>query len=818
MELITSFLRRIEKPGRYFAPFIETVKVKTDPNKPKILILFPDLFEMAQSHTGVKILYSLFHRRGFLVDFGFSPQKDIFEIAAKSGGLTSMMHGVNYRDFDIIAVSFQYQLQYPDFLKILEIAGIPIHSKDRMNSESYPIIWSGGPVMCNPEPMADFIDMVTVGEFEPYAEEFMNILENIEEKHERIEAFSKIPSIYIPSRHEENAVKINPDGSLSGFEARRAVLKDLNYDPDSLFDAPIFAMRTIHDRFTIEIMRGCTRGCRFCMAGMFYRPHREKSAGNVCEILDRVVRTSGYDEAGFLSLSAADHSEIEDILVRSYSRYSRKISVSLPSLRTETITPKIAQVIRKGRKVGFTLAPESGSERLRRVINKGNSEEDLINAIHTIFSNGWQAVKLYFMLGLPLEEERDIVETVQLVKRMSNYIKRFGKKAMISVSFSTFVPQPFTPFQWEKMSSPAEIKAKQKIIIESLRGIKNIKLAWHDQEISTVEGYLSRAGREYGKVIEFVAKNMKGLQTEDESFDPALWDEGMVYAGIDPESTYLEKPLDKPLPYEHIDLRIDRKFLLSEREKAYNFEVTPDCAKTGICNKCGACDFKEVKPMIRTGEPLDENATFEIPEKNNKNNSFPYVFSLSKHGNSISIGHLDLVSFLFKALTLSDLQILYSDGFHPMPRFNLAFPAPVGVEVDEEFGTVWLTEETDEAETLAKLNSILENSGIKFLTFTKCDREKIKKVEKILRTLPTSTYRVKFFEKTDYDSAKEILEVLDFNDKTLEMTIRHQTELGSVMKKFDSFTGEFHIIKNGYRKELAEYDSEGLLKETGILD
>ena len=291
----------------------------------------------------------------------------------------------------------------------------------------------------------------------------------------------------------------------------------------------------------------------------------------------------------------------------------------------------------------------------------------------------------------------------------------------------------------------------------------------------------------------------------------------MVYAGIDPESTYLEKPLDKPLPYEHIDLRIDRKFLLKEREKAYNFLETPDCAKTGICNKCGACDFKEIKPMISTGEPLDENATFEIPEKNNKNNSFPYVFSLSKHGISISVGHLDLVSFLFKALTLSDLKILYSDGFHPMPRFNLAFPAPVGVEVDEEFGTVWLTEDVDEAETLEKLNSILENSGIKFLTFAKCDREKIKKVEKILRTLPTSTYRVKFFEKADYDSAKEILEVIDFNDKTLEMTIRHQTELGSVMKKFDSFTGEYHIIKNGYRKELAGYDSENLLKELEII-
>ncbi|MBR6245571.1 TIGR03960 family B12-binding radical SAM protein [bacterium] len=804
MKLITSFLRRIEKPGRYFAPFIEPVKVKTDPNKPKVLILFPDLFEMAQSHTGVKILYSLFNRRGFLVDFGFSPQKDVFEEAKASGGLTSMMHGVNYRDFDIIAVSFQYQLQYPDFLKIMDIAGIPIHSKERINSSDYPIIWSGGPVMCNPEPMADFIDMVSIGEFEPYAEEFMDMLENIKEKQKRIEAFSKIPAIYIPSKHDENSVKINPDGSLSGIEARRAVLKDLNYDPDSLFDAPIFAMRTIHDRFTIEIMRGCTRGCRFCMAGMFYRPHREKSAENICEILDRVVCTSGYDEAGFLSLSAADHSEIEDILVRSYSRYSRKISVSLPSLRTETITPKIAQAIRKGRKVGFTLAVESGSNRLRKMINKGNSEEDLLNALNTIFSNGWQAVKLYFMLGLPHEEEEDLFETVELVKKMCNYVKRFGKKAMISASFSTFVPQPFTPFQWEKMSSPAEIKAKQKIIIDNLRGIRNLKLSWHDQEISTVEGYLSRAGREYGKVIEFVAKNMKGLQTEDESFDPALWDEGLAYAGIDPESTYLEKPLDKPLPYEHIDLRIDRRFLLKEREKAFNFQETPDCAKTGICNKCGACDFKEIRPLKFTGKALDENETFEIPEKSNKTNSFPYVFSLSKHGNSISVGHLDLVSFLFKALSLADLKVLYSDGFHPMPRFNLAFPAPVGVEVDEEFGSVWLTEEVNEAETLEKLNSILENSGIEFLSFKLIEREHIKEVEKYLRTLPVHSYTVKFYDAADYRKMKPQLSVLESNEDTLELTFEHIAELGGVMKCFAGIEGDFHVRKLSYRGRLRE--------------
>lgn len=810
--MITSVLRNIEKPGRYFAPFFEPIKITPDPLKPKVLLLFPDLFEVAQSHTGVKILYSIFHRAGFNVDFGFAPNKDFVNIAKKEGTLRSIMNDIDFRSFELICVSFQYQLQYPGFLKILELAKIPFERNERESSDDYPVIIAGGPVMCNPEPISDFIDAAFVGEFEPAAKEVMNALETVKGRKNIIDAFSKIEGFYLPKTSNNKKTTINLDGSISGTVVRRSILPDLNYDPDSLFDAPVFAIRTVHDRFTIEIMRGCTRGCRFCMAGSFYRPHREKSAKNILKILDNVVKTSGYDEVGFLSLSAADHSEIEEMLVESYGKYSRGISISLPSLRTETLTSKIIAAIRKGRKTGFTLAPESGSERLRKIINKDNTNEEIMEAVRKIFSNGWQNVKLYFMLGLPLENDQDIFETVDLVKKICSLARGFGKKAGITASFSTFIPQPFTPFQWEKMASPEEIRAKQQIILDGLRNIKNLKLNWHSQGISTVEGYLSRAGREFNNVIRHVAENMNGLQTEDASFDSKLWEEALKKNGIDPLEIMKEKQLDKLLPYEHLDMRIDRKFLQRERTKGYNLERTADCVD-GDCGNCGACDFETIKPLLKTGSP----EPVEEPEKKegitNRGNSYPYIFTVSKNGKAISVGHLDLVSFLFKVFSMCGLQILYSDGFHPMPRFNLAFPAPVGVEIEEEFGTVWLTDEVDSKKVLDDLNTILAGSGINFGLFVHINRELIKKVEKTLRTVPVSTYMIKLKEISDYEMMKEQLNVITASDTELSILFDHPAEKGGVLKMFEGVNGDYHIIKKSYRDKLTTHDLENVFKD-----
>ncbi len=772
--MITSLLRKIEKPGRYYAPFINMDSKPVDENAPKVLILFPDIFEVAQSHTGVKILYSLFRRGGFTADFGFAVAKDFEKEIINDKKMTSMIHGIDFRDFDLICVSFQYQLQFPNFLRILDMAGIEFRAQNRKKTD--PIILSGGPAMCNPEPITDFVDAAFIGEIEPAATAIMDAF-SVKTKTARLKKLSAIDGFYFPQ---------------SDKKVKRSVQTDLNLDNDVTFDCPVFAMRTVHDRFTTEIMRGCTRGCRFCMAGMFYRPHRERSANNVCEMLDRVVQSSGYDEAGFLSLSAADHSEIEEILVESMGRYGRDISISLPSLRTDSLTEKMIDAIKKGRKGGFTLAPESGSEKLRKVINKGNTSEDLLNSVKLIFANKWKHVKLYFMLGLPLEEDEDIYETVELVKKICSIAKGYGKKASVTASFSTFVPQPFTPFQWEKMATADEIKAKQKIIIDNLRGVRNLKLNWHSSDVSTIEGYLTRGGREFNAVIESVARNMTGLQSDDDFFDLKLWHDAMDELKIDGKALLEERPTDKLMPFEHIDLLIDRDFLLKEREKAYKYEETTDCA-FDTCHQCGACDFKEVKPMVHTGAAEVYDKIKEADT--NRGNSTPWLFTFSKRGRAISIGHLDMVSFMLKGFSMSGLKILYSEGFHPLPRFSLIYPAPVGLEIEEEHGTIWFTEDYDQGEVLAKLNTVFSGTGIEFQAFIPVEREMIKKLEKSLRTMKFQHYSAIFKEKEDFDTFKKILTIENLNEKELRIDFEHLTEKGGVMKLFLETNGEFHVIK-----------------------
>lgn len=785
--MITSLLRKIEKPGRYYAPFINMDKRPVDENAPKVLILFPDIFEVAQSHTGVKILYSLFRRGGFTADFGFAVAKDFEKEVLADKNMTSMIHGIDFRDFDLICVSFQYQLQFPNFLRILDMAGIEFRADKRKKTD--PIILSGGPAMCNPEPITDFVDAAFIGEIEPSVEAIIKSF-SVKTKASRLKKMSVIDGFYFPQT--DGKVKLEKDGAVSGQTVKRSLQKDLNLDNDVTFDCPVFAMRTVHDRFTTEIMRGCTRGCRFCMAGMFYRPHRERSAHNVCEMLDRVVRSSGYDEAGFLSLSAADHSEIEDILVESMGRYGRDISISLPSLRTDSLTEKMIDTIKNGRKGGFTLAPESGSEKLRKVINKGNTSEDLLNSVKLIFANQWKHVKLYFMLGLPLEEEEDIYETVELVKKICSIAKGYGRKASVTASFSTFVPQPFTPFQWEKMASADEIKAKQKIIINNLRGLRNLKLNWHNSDVSTIEGYLTRGGREFNAVIESVTRNMTGLQSDDDFFDLKLWHDAMDEEKIERKPLLDERPTDKLMPFEHIDLLIDRRFLLKEREKAYNYEETSDCA-FDTCHQCGTCDFKDVKPMVRTGaaevyDKIEEADT-------NRGNSTPWLFTFSKKDRAISIGHLDMVSFMLKGFSMSELKILYSEGFHPLPRFSLIYPAPVGLEIEEEHGTIWFTQDYDPEEVLAKLNSVFSGTGIEFHSLIPIEREKIKKLEKSLRTAKFQHYSVIFKDKEDFNTFKEVLTIENLDTKELRIDFEHPTEKGGVMKLFLETKGEFHVIK-----------------------
>ncbi len=769
MELTTSFLRTIEKPGRYFAPVIGADAGDPDRDHPRILVVFPDLFEIARSHEGIRILHHLFRRTGALVDFAVAFRRDMEIHFRKRGGLVGFLTGADWRSFDLIGVSFQYQLQFPTFLRMLDVAGIPRRAADRGGND--PIIMAGGPVMVNPEPMRPFLDHVYIGEAEPYAERIVEILRQEKSRESRIARFSsELPLERV----------VWPD------------LDDLSLLPDR---HPIFGLSTVHDRYTVEIQRGCTRGCRFCFAGTVYRPHRERSAGRILKLLDRDTRSGGYREAGFLSLSAGDHRRIEEILLAACARSDERCSFSLPSLRAETLSEPMIRAVASVRKGGFTLAPESGSERLRRVVNKGNSTKDLLASVERIFDAGWLHLKLYFMLGLPTETDSDIEETISLLKEISFGAKRRSGRISLTASFSTFVPQPFTPFQWEGMNSLEEIGRKQRMLIAGLKKCRNLKLSWHNRFVSHVEGVLSRADIRVAQALGAVADRMSDLQTWDEGFSFDLWMSAFHESDIDPATESGPRDPAVPLPYENVDVGVSRDFLLAEREKAFCGEETPDCCD-GLCSRCGVCDFVRVRP-IRDLSTVSLDMPVERAEKRqrfNRGNAHPWLFAFSKQGRAISLGHLDLVEFFIKGFTREEIEVLYSEGFNPSPRFALLDPLPVGVASEREYGVVWLTKPYDAADLVRRLGALYECAGIVFLSFTPLSPEEVKEVQRSLLAMPRR-YRCEFASPEDVERFLTLHPVLPADREENAILVTRRPEEGSILRLFEHFDRPFHIIK-----------------------
>lgn len=773
MELTTSVLRTIEKPGRYFAPVIGADTGDPERDAPRILIVFPDLFEIARSHEGIRILHHLFRRAGAFVDFSFAFRRDMEAHFRKRWGLVGFLSGADWRSFDLIGVSFQYQLQFPTFLRMLEVAGLPRRAADRKGK--CPIVIAGGPVMANPEPMRPFLDHVYIGEAEPCVGHIVEILRHITDRDARIDALRK---------------------ELSPKRVVLPALDDLSLTPDC---HPIFGLSTVHDRYTIEIQRGCTRGCRFCFAGIVYRPHRERSVARVLDLLERDTRRGGYREAGFLSLSAGDHRRIEELLLAACARAGERCSFSLPSLRVETLSEPMIRAVASVRKGGFTLAPESGSERLRRVINKGNTTADLLASVERIFDAGWLHLKLYFMLGLPTETDADIEETVSLLQEISSRAKRRSGRISLTASFSTFVPQPFTPFQWEGMNSLEEIGRKQRMLIAGLKKCRNLKLSWHNRFVSRVEGVLSRGDERMAKAIEVVADKMEDLQTWDEGFSFDVWMKAFSDVGIDTERECGPRDPGEPLSYEGVNIGVSREFLLAEREKAFRGEETPDCCD-GLCSRCGVCDFKVIRPVRDAGSASLEPSSIGTKEERrfNRGNADPWLFAFSKSGRALSLGHLDLVEFFIKGFTREGIEVLYSEGFNPSPRFALLDPLPVGVASEREYGIVWLTDSYESNDLMRRLNALYEGTGIVFSSFSLLSREEVKSVQRSILALP-KRYRCEFSSADDITHFLALHPSLPVEREDTAILLVRRSEEGSVLRLFEQFDRPFHIVKTAWQ-------------------
>ncbi len=602
---VERLLLKVQKPGRYVGGELnEVIKNKKDIDV-RFAFCFPDTYEVGMSHLGMKILYSLLNSVDYIwCERVFAPWIDMEELMVKNNiPLYALESGDSVADFDFIGFTLQYELSYTNMLNMLKLSGIPIKSSDR--TEMKNIVVAGGPNTCNPEPIADFVDIFFIGEGE---EVDLEVIELFREccsqgcdKAEFLRRAAQIEGVYVPSLYDVN---YNDDGTIKSFVPKenapavihKRIMKNMDesYYPDK-FVVPMIEI--VHDRVVQEMFRGCIRGCRFCQAGFIYRPVREKSVDTIDAQSHLLCETTGYDEVSLSSLSSSDYTKIVPLLERLNSwAKEEKVSLSLPSLRVDGFSDDIMNRIKTVRKSGLTFAPEAGSQRMRDVINKNVRQDELIETCSTAFSGGWTTVKLYFMIGLPTETMDDVADIAHLGQAVVDAYyqtpnRAKGKSVKVTLSTSSFVPKPFTPFQWEPQDTIPTLHEKQQHLKESIT-TKKINYNYHDADTSFVEAVFARGDRKLCKAMELACERGFHFDGWGDCFSLEKWLEVFRDSGIDPAFyANRRRSFGEILPWDHIDCGVTKSFLIKECQKAYQNTTTPHCRLN--CSGCGAAKYGE---------------------------------------------------------------------------------------------------------------------------------------------------------------------------------------------------------------------------------
>lgn len=597
---IEKLLLQVRTPSRYIGGELNSVVKDKSKVDLRFAFCFPDTYEIGMSHLGMKILYSLTNsRENYWCERVFAPDVDFEELMRKNDiplyGLESLEP---IKDFDFIGFTIQYEMCYTNILNMLDLAEVPVKACDR--TALAPIVVAGGPCVCNPEPLVDFIDIFIIGEGEEVNLELMDLYAEMKKngasKQEFLEAAAEIDGIYVPSLYD---VSYNEDGTVKTFTpnnayAKPVVRKRIIKDFDKVFYPDSFVVpysEIVHDRAIVEVLRGCIRGCRFCQAGYIYRPFREKTTGTICKETKSLCESTGYEEVSLSSLSTSDFSDIENMLVK-LSDYTEeeKINLSLPSMRIDRFSKELMEQIQKVRKSGLTFAPEAGTQRLRDVINKNITEEEIFRACKLAFDGGYTSVKLYFMLGLPTETDDDIRGIADLAERIVDFYyenpnRPKGKNIQISISCATFVPKPFTPFEFEPQASEEEIKHKQEVLLSSVRSRKRINVSWSKYRVSVLEAVLAKGDRRLCNVIYDAWNSGCKFDSWDEHYRYDLWKRALEKNGLDTDFYACRKrEYDELFPWDHLDYYVSKEFLVRENKTAHNAVTTPNCR-----DKCSGC-------------------------------------------------------------------------------------------------------------------------------------------------------------------------------------------------------------------------------------
>ncbi|MDD3501308.1 MAG: TIGR03960 family B12-binding radical SAM protein, partial [Candidatus Cloacimonetes bacterium] len=733
----------------------------------------------------------------------YTPWVDFSDILFKNNiPLFSIESKVAVKDFDVVAFTLQTEQNYTNILYTLDLAQIPLLSKDR--DSSYPLIIGGGINALNPEPLADFFDAILIGEGEEAILELKDLIKNHKKlsKEELLLKISTIQGFYVPALYSfiNNSLITLYETAPTNIKIRK--FQDFSSSNQNHHPQLVPWNEGAHNRYVAEIMRGCTRGCRFCQAGMFYRPTREREPELIIKDILEGIEKDGWDEAGLLSLSSSDYTCIKPLLVELFNQLSFvDVSLALPSLPIDSIDSSILNLLNQIRKTGLTLAPEAGSQRLRDVINKNINEEDIFNSVDFAISNGFRLIKFYFMIGLPLETEADIDAIIDLISRLVAHTK---KKLFINVTLSPFVPKPFTPFQWCGMDSKEELLRKSLKVKYSLSKFRNVKIKYHTIENSIMEGVFCKSGRNASALLLKAYQNGAKFDGWNEYFDFEIWEKAAKDINFDLSIYKQENSIDMPLPWDYIDISISKQFLQKEYQKSLLGELTEDC-RNGSCSSCGACD--EAQTFLSDWHLKD------IPKLKEKDNShdgekFYYRIYYSQQDYLQFVTHLDFLRMIHRLLTASGLPISFSQGYNPHPRTSFCPPLAIGIESENDFFDVYLNKPINPKVILEKLNSF----HIKGLNFHFC----------LLNAESLRTKKREFAMFSDNIAVSDLSNPICKHYSHGHLTKISDFNIETISVQSDSF--EFDFITNsiaGFKNEksiIVEKPKKGKIKEFDLKD
>ncbi|HML55690.1 MAG TPA: TIGR03960 family B12-binding radical SAM protein [Solidesulfovibrio magneticus] len=712
---------RIQKPTQYLGGEWGRTAKDSSTVRARLALAFPDFYEVGMSYVGGRILYEAVNRvEGLAAERVFAPADDAVAVMRETGTkLACLESDTPLAACDVVAFHLTHELCYTSVLHLLDLAGIPFRAAERAGQGGCPLVVAGGGCAFNAEPMAPFFDVMVLGDGEKAIVDLLEAVaaarESGADRRQLLETLAAMPGFYVPEFFEfdpETGVR----SLLPGYErVDKAIVADLDAAPFPACQVVPFA-QAVHDRLSVEIARGCTRGCRFCHAGMVYRPVRERSLSTLEALVGEGLCRTGYEELSFLSLSTGDFSALESLFAQSIDRCRREqVAVSLPSLRAGTLSDSILDMMAGIRRTGATMAPEAATQRLRDVINKGITEEDILSHASRLFEHGWQQVKLYFMIGLPTETEEDVQGIFELAKKVLAQAPKGAKRLQVTAAISPFVPKPHTPFQWHGQISLEQIRARVGYLRELFASDRRLTLRWHEPEMSFLEGVFSRAGRELAPVVEAGWKKGALFCSWVDRFSLAPWLEIFAEAGLDPADWLAERPVDKPLPWDHLSCGVSPAYLRLERKRALSGTVTADC-RFGDCTGCGVCNDAGRKSSLtaetvikpRLNRPALECEAVAAPpappREDLTRKAAHFRVWYAKEGSAIYLSQLELGRVIERSLRRAGLKPSFSAGYHPLPQISFGRALPVGVSSRAEWMGLFLREPIAPEEFVARLN------------------------------------------------------------------------------------------------------------------